>query len=239
MTIEKALITQSTSSRWLQTEVVTDSEGGLKCRFATVNEDHEILINHATCTVKYSELPTMKWKQEQALKSLADIRRLRERLADGQCDRFNSHMIYRMIATLADFDRGYRGLKEIVLDSKAMAAASKVDLGALERREDEDAIYSAHPAYVDSFSQSAGFVMNANERSDLEVECFVNHGWKSFQLYETLKADGDYESYVQMKSNGGSVWEGTLTVVKGNRVVAMFEGITVCPGRKSELVLFG
>lgn len=91
-----------------------------------------------------------------------------------------------MIATLADFNCGYRRLKEIFLDSEAMAVAGRIDFNASSTRQHNE-VYSAHLVYVDLLSQSAELVMNANKASNLEMKCFVNHWGKSFRLYEHLK----------------------------------------------------
>ncbi|OCL05426.1 ketoacyl-synt-domain-containing protein [Glonium stellatum] len=223
MAIEKALIAQPTGPQWLQTVVKVDHESKTRCEFSTVDDDWVVIVHHASCIIAYSDPPGSQWLEEQALRTHADIDQLRQGLATDKCYRFNTSMIYRMVATLADFDRGYRGLKEIVLNSEAMAAASKMDFSVIPHQDGE--VYCAHPAYVDSLSQSAGFVMNANEASDLEAECFVNHGWESFQLYEVLKPDELYQSYVQMAKGAANVWQGTLTVVSNEAVVAIFEGI--------------
>lgn len=136
-------------------------------------------------------------------------------------------MIYRMVGTLAEFDKDYRGLKEIVLDNDAMAAATKIDFSTVNPM--ADATFHTNPAYIDAFSQSGGFVMNANINSDLESECFVNHGWGSLQLYEALKPDEIYESYVQMVKKEGSIWKGALTIIQDDKVIGVFENITVSP----------
>lgn len=231
MTIERALIAQPArigSSQWLQTEVqVNCDDTELKFVFSSIGADGRVSVTHARCSLTYAAAANLNWMNERVSKTLENISSLQRCLTSESCYRFNSSMVYRMVAVLADFDRGYRGLKEVILDSNAMAAASKVDFSALPRREGET--YSVHPAYLDSLTQSAGFVMNANEASDLEVECFVNHGWEALTFFEPLRAFREYQSYVQMSQQAGSsgVWKGTLTVVSGDTLVAVIDGITV------------
>ncbi|KAK7992149.1 Type I Polyketide synthases (Type I PKS) [Apiospora saccharicola] len=230
MAIERALIPRSIGPQWLQTDISIEN-GVLKCLFATVRVETESLTTtHATCAVHFTEPPSSEWKHEQVSKTQAEISRLREGVAAGRGYRFSSNMVYRMVASLADFGRDYRGLDEVVLDSDIMAAASTVDLGRLPRRPGQS--YAAHPACVDAFSQAAGFVMNANEQSQIHVECFVNHGWDSLRIYETLDPDNQrYSSYVQMMQMEDSmVWQGTLTVVRENQLVAIFNGIKIQGG---------
>lgn len=136
---------------------------------------------------------------------------------------FNKSMIYKMVATLADFDPDYRALDEIVLDSSAMEASSIANFKDIKK----EGKFFTNPAYVDALSQSAGFVMNANDKSNLELEVFVNHGWNSFQLFEDLSPQKNYETHVAMVESSGRLWQGNIFVLDGDKVVALFEGITV------------
>lgn len=132
-------------------------------------------------------------------------------------------MIYKMVATLADFAPKYRSLDEIVLDSAGMEASSIASFGGIEN----EGKFFTNPGYIDALSQSAGFVMNANDQSDLGLEVFVNHGWESFQLFEKLTPDKRYETHVKMSDMSGKMWKGDITVLDEDRVIALFKGITV------------
>lgn len=132
-------------------------------------------------------------------------------------------MIYKMVGSLAQFDPNYRALEEIVLDSAAMEASSLVDFASIK----EEGIFHTNPAYIDALSQSAGFVMNANDQSNLEVEVFVNHGWGAFQLFQKLSPSKSYQTHVSMTEKKGNMWTGDIWVLDGDEVVALFEGIAV------------
>ena len=88
--------------------------------------------------------------------------------------------------------------------------------------------FHIHPAFVDALSQAAGFVINANESSNPDEEVFVNHGWKSFQLFEQLSDMKRYTTHVKMVEGPGKKWEGDVLVLDGDRVVACFGSIMVC-----------
>lgn len=155
---------------------------------------------------------------------------LRKGIETCQSYRFNKPMIYRMVDSLAQFDPDYRGLDEIILDSSAMDASSVVCFSSTKKKEDDgngNGKFSLHPAFIDVLSQSAGFVMNANENSNLEQEVFVNHGWSSFQLYEQLSEAKKYTTYVKMTAAENKEWRGDLIVLDGERPVASYKGITV------------
>lgn len=182
-------------------------------------------MHHASCTILYTRRPEAQWFRDHATETRLQIAQLRQGIADDRCYKFNQTMIYRMVATLANFDKAYRGLQEIVLDNIALAAATKIDFSKMNHM--ANATFDINPAYLDAFSQSAGFVMNANGHSDLEVECFVNHGWGSLQMYKALQSDVAYESYVQMVRKEGSIWQGTLTIIHEDEVIGVFGDITV------------
>ena len=148
---------------------------------------------------------------------------IRKGIGSGKAYIFNKPMIYKMVSTLAQFDPNYRALDEIVLDSSAMEASSVTDFSAVKK----NGKFHTHPAYIDALSQSAGFVMNANDRSNLEVEVFVNHGWKSFQLFEELSPQKRYQTHVVMLEKPGKMWNGDILILDEERVVASFKGIAV------------
>ena len=148
---------------------------------------------------------------------------MRKDLDNGKTYKFNSSMIYKMVATLADFDPKYRALEEIVLDSSSMQASSVAYFGGFERA----GVFHTNPAHIDALSQSAGFVMNANDGANLDVEVFVNHGWESFQLFEDLSPQKRYQTHVAMVEGSGKLWKGDMVVLDGSKVVASFKGIAV------------
>ena len=150
---------------------------------------------------------------------------LRKGLETGKTYLFNKPMIYKMVGTLAQFDANYRALDEIVLDSSGMEASSVANFGDIKG----DGKFHTNPAYIDALSQSAGFVMNANDRSNLDTEVFVNHGWRSFQLFEKLSPQKRYQTHVAMVEKPGKTWHGDMLVIDGDKVVASFKGIEVSP----------
>ncbi|KAH8754195.1 polyketide synthase module [Diaporthe sp. PMI_573] len=233
MVIEKALVVPPTSqkvSKWLQTEAkVASDQGSFMCTFSSLSADGVVSSKHAQCTVRYCASVSSAEVVEKTSQTKANIDSIRRRMRSGapNCFMFNSKMVYRMVAILAQFDRGYQGLKEVILDSNNMAAASKVNYSTLP--DCKGLSFTVHPAHLDSLIQSAGFVMNANEASDLEVECFVNHGWDALMLIEPLQADKEYECYVQMvrHTDGNGVWKGDMSVVCENTLIAVIKGITL------------
>ena len=179
--------------------------------------------DHATCEIRFQGQEALKELQQRAKSVRARINALRNGTDSGSTYIFNQAMIYKMVATLANFDPKYRALREIVLDSTNMDASSVADFGGIKA----EGKFHTNPAYIDALSQSAGFVMNCNDGADLDVEVFVNHGWQSFQLFEELSTAKKYQTHVAMVERNGKAWGGDLLILDGDRVVGAFKGIVV------------
>ena len=131
-------------------------------------------------------------------------------------------MIYKMVAAVAEFDCNYRAIDDIILDSDALEACGNVRYNC-----SDEGLFHTHPAILDALSQIAGFVMNANDSADLDKEVYVNHGWRSFEMFEPISAGKLYHTYVKMEPRPDNLWEGDIMVFDAGRVVACFKGITL------------
>ena len=178
---------------------------------------------HAHCSIRFMAKPQSRELELKVVDVRSRINELRTGIGSGRTQRFNKSMVYKMVSSLAQFNPEYRGIDEIILDSNAFEACSRVSFGGVKK----GGSFNTHPAYIDSLSQTGGFVMNANDGADLDVEVFVNHGWKSFQLFQEISPEKSYETYVQMKECEGKTWEGDVVVLDGDSVAAIFKGIIV------------
>ncbi|KAI9689779.1 MAG: Type I Iterative PKS [Bathelium mastoideum] len=230
MTIMKALIAAASGAQPLRTVVKLDaSKKTAECRFQSVEVGGKFKYDHATCAVRFRGPEVLENLEQQKDSVKARMATLRKGLASEKTYTFNKAMIYRMISPLANFDPKYRALDQIVLDSPAKEASSVVDFTGIK----EQGSFHTNPAFIDGLSQSAGFVMNCNDESDLDVEVFVNHGWKSLQLFEKISASTQYQTHVIMSEKSGKQWGGDVAIFDGDRVVGIFESIVLqgCPRR--------
>lgn len=185
-------------------------------------------MTHASCSVLLSDDPTIEHLDKLAESTKAQIDKLRKATVTDSAYRFNNSMIYRMVDSLAKFHKDFRGLQEVLLDSKEMAAASKIDLKKVKRSNSQK--FYVHPAHLDAFCQLAGFIMNANDNADLDREVFVNHGWDSLRLYEDINPTQIYYAWAQMARGKGAIWHGSLTILRDDKVVAEIQNINVSLG---------
>jgi noranthrone synthase len=128
------------------------------------------------------------------------------------------------MSNMAHFHPDYKLLDNLVLNEDDNEATSIMDFSL----SNADGTFAAHPAYVDAITQVAGFAMNANDKTDIDKEAFVNHGWESFQVYQPLVKNKVYEVYTRMEHNKtGDLVHGDIIVLDGNDVVAFFRGLSV------------
>jgi acyl carrier protein len=149
--------------------------------------------------------------------------RLRKGIESGSSLRVNGTQGYKLIATLAQFHPDYRAVDELVLDSDTFEALSKVNFGQVK----SVGSFSTHPAYIDVLTQTAGFVMNCKDSTDLETEICINHGWDSFQVYEEISPKKTYQTYARMAKSEGTIWKGDTVMFDGDKIVAYFKGVAV------------
>ncbi|KAF2229690.1 conidial pigment polyketide synthase PksP/Alb1 [Viridothelium virens] len=230
MTIMKALIATASGAQPVRTVIKLDaSKRTAECRFQSFEVGGKFKCDHATCVIRFRGTEVLQHLEQQKAGVKVRMANLREGLTPGKTYIFNRAMIYKMIASLANFDPKYRGLNQIILDSPAKEASSIVDFAGIK----EQGSFHTNPAFIDGLSQSAGFVMNCNDDSNLDVEVFVNHGWKSLQLFEKISTSKQYQTHVTMSEKAGKAWVGDVIIFDGDKLVGIFEGIVLqgCPRR--------
>ena len=181
------------------------------------------LQEHSRCVVRFKDRSLQQSLQEDAVNVKQKMQALRDGITTGATARFNRPMVYRAIRPLARFHDDYRAIDEIILDSNTLEAMSHISFGTVKK----GGTYHTHPAIIDSLTQSCGFTMNCNDSTDLDVEVFMNHGWGSFQIFETLDHDKKYVTYTRMAEGADKLWHGDVVIFDGEKVVAFFGQIAV------------
>lgn len=224
MLVEKALIPHSQGPQLLRTSAKVDwSKKSAACVFYSVNDQGKTTMEHAWCTLNFTDKAQLPIFQQKAPGYRSRIEALREGIMAGDSMRYSQTAGYKLIATLAKFHPDYRAIDEVVLDSNTLEAYSVVSFGQVKK----GGSFNCHPAYIDVLSQTAGFIMNGKDSTDLDVEIYVNHGWDSLQIFEELSPDKSYQTYVRMEQDEGSVFKGDTVMFDGDRVVAFFKGLAV------------
>ena len=152
--------------------------------------------------------------------------RMRAGCGEGSVSRFSGRSAYRLVSALAEFNPDYHCVDDVLFDSDNYESACRVSFGQMKKGGD----FFINPGAIDGLTQSAGFTMNANERTRLETDVFVNHGWTEFQLFEKINDDSQYWTYVKMTESGvDNLWTGDISVFTEGRPVALVRGVQVSP----------
>jgi noranthrone synthase len=178
---------------------------------------------HAYCTLQFKDRSRFEELRQKAPEYLSSMNRLVKGIESGTSTRFKSATAYKLVSSLAQFHPDYRGVEEVILDGDSLEAISTISFAKVKK----GGSFNTHPAYIDSLTQPGGFVMNAKDTTDLELEVFVNHGWESFQIYTDILPEKIYRIYVKMVHREGSIWAGDTVVFDGDNIVAFFKGIAV------------
>lgn len=194
----------------------------------TIQSDGKVIEQHANCQIRFPDLKATKSELEGlGIQAQTRAKALHGLVGDGgNTYRFSKSMIYKMIGKLADFDAKYRGLSGITLNNDTMEAAGTISFKDIP----DNGKWFTNPAFLDSFSQSGGFVMNGNDSVDLETELFVNHGWESMKIFNPkLDANTTYYSYVKMSEGKEKLWMGDVVIFDQHQtLVGILGGVSVC-----------
>ncbi|KAK1522186.1 beta-ketoacyl synthase [Colletotrichum costaricense] len=229
MHIQSALVANDVGLKQvLRTEAKFDAaKKSLFCTFSTLDGNDKVMEQHANCSISFTEIDETKSQFAQAV-SDAKIRMKAIQAqvgGDESTFRFSKSMIYKMVGQLADFDPKYRGLSAITLSNNTYEAAGTVSFKGIP----DNGKWFSNPAFLDSISQLAGFVMNANESVDLDKELFVNHGWESMKLFTPkLDANMTYHSYVKMTEGKDKLWSGDVIIFDQNEnLIGILGGVAL------------
>ncbi|RGP80519.1 polyketide synthase [Fusarium longipes] len=236
MTVTKALILRGDGSKQpIQAHAEADwSSQSVTIKFKSFDTKGK-LQDHSACVVRFKDRTHQEMLQSQAQRTKQKMQNLRDQITTGESARFNRPMAYRMIRPLARFHDDYRAIDEVVLNSETLEASSKISFGTVKR----DGDFHTHPAVIDALTQSCGFAMNCNDHTDIDVDVYMNHGWGSLELFETLDFDKHYTTYTQMHAGEEKLWYGDVTIFDGDRVVAFFGQIAIqgVPRRVLKVIL--
>ena len=224
MTIRKALIAKPEGTHPLQTTAEVDwTKKEARCRFSTFDAKGKPSVVHAQSIIRFCDESLRQRLQGHSANINQRIESLGASLESRAAERFNRTMVYKMIRPLAQFHQDYKTLYEVILNSQTLEATSKVDLKDVCA----GGSYHTHPGYIDGLTQSGGFIMNCNDTNDLDVEVFVNHGWGSFQMFETIDPNTIYTTYIQMFEDKDRMFRGDLIVFSEQGIAASYQGICV------------
>ncbi|RDW67205.1 type I polyketide synthase [Aspergillus mulundensis] len=198
--------------------------GEADAEFYSVTPEGQSQEQHAECSVAFPlASDAVQEAKDFGGPMLENIANLRERSNSSSCvQKLFGSTAYRLVSSLATYNKEYMGVAEIIMDSDTYTAAIKVQCCP----EANEGVYDVNPFLIDSCGQPAMFVMNGHEHADLEKEVCVNHGWSSMLFHRSLDASKAYEVYVDMsEALPEGIQTGNVFVFDGEEIVALIRGI--------------
>ncbi|KAI9744716.1 MAG: hypothetical protein M1818_001641 [Claussenomyces sp. TS43310] len=230
LVIDKALVPHGrgpqllrTSSKLEWSPKAAGATNSAKCTFYSVDAKGKTTTKHAWCTIRFEDKAQLAALQEKVPDYLAKIRRLREGIKTGKFVKYSKLSGYKLTRSVAEFHPDFKLLNDLIMDESTLEGCSALNFSQVK----SSGAFVAHPAYIDAITQVGGFVMNAKDSTDLDNEVYVNHGWESLQVYEEMKPDKTYETYVHMKAHDGGLFHGDTIMFDGNTIVAFFKGVSL------------
>lgn len=184
---------------------------------------------HATCQVRITANQT--WLQDWARSSYlvrSRVASLHKCVDEGEAHKMKRGIVYKLFASLVDYDSKYQGMQEVVLDSSELEATAKVSFQA------EDEGFYFNPCWIDSLGHIAGFIMNGNDNVQSKSQVFVNHGWDAMRCATKFTKGKTYQSYNKMQLANGTMYVGDTYILEEGKIVAIFEGVKVSLGQPNK-----
>ena len=176
-------------------------------------------VEHANCKVTYGN--TEEWLSEfervsYLIKSRIDALKAAEERGDAS--KIGRGLAYKLFNALVDYDRRYKGMESVILDSKTCEATAKV----VFQTSPEDGTFHTAPYWIDSVCHISGFIVNGTDAVDSREHVYISHGWGSLRFGERLDASKTYQTYIRMQSvKGTKMMAGDSYIFDGDRLIGI------------------
>jgi thioesterase domain-containing protein/acyl carrier protein len=130
-------------------------------------------------------------------------------------------MAYKLFKALVDYSPSYRGMEEVILDSKQTEATAKISFQTTE----QDGEFFMSPFWIDSLAHLSGFIVNATDTVNSDDFVYISHGWESIRISRTLSKDKTYRSYVRMQPAARNMSVGDVYIFEGEEIIGVVQGL--------------
>ncbi|RWA08120.1 hypothetical protein EKO27_g6972 [Xylaria grammica] len=174
---------------------------------------------HANCKVYFGEKQEWLGEFERVnylIRSRIDTLKAAEER--GEASKVGRGLAYKLFAALVDYDRRYRGMESVILDSATCEATAKI----VFQTTPEDGVFHTAPYWIDSVCHISGFIVNGTDAVDSREHVYISHGWGSMRFAERLDATKTYQSYIRMQNvSGTKMMSGDAYVFDGERLIGL------------------
>ncbi|KAI1500862.1 polyketide synthase [Biscogniauxia marginata] len=176
-------------------------------------------VEHAYCKVYIGD--SQQWLGEferisYLIKSRVDALKAAEQRGDAS--KIGRGLAYKLFSALVDYDRRYRGMESVILDSETCEATAKV----VFQTSPEDGNFHTAPYWIDSVCHISGFILNGSDAIDSREQVYISHGWGNMRFAERLSASKIYQSYIRMQNiKGTKMMSGDAYIFDGDRLIGI------------------
>ncbi|KAI1438414.1 polyketide synthase [Xylaria sp. CBS 124048] len=176
-------------------------------------------VEHAICKVSFGN--NEEWLGEfdrvsYLIRSRIDSLKAAEER--GEASKIGRGLAYKLFSALVDYDRRYRGMESVILDSATCEATAKI----VFQTSPEDGVFHTAPYWIDSLCHISGFIVNGTDAIDSREQVFISHGWGSMRFAERLDASKTYQSYIRMQNiKGTKMMSGDAYVFHGEKLIGI------------------
>ncbi|KAH8885025.1 polyketide synthase [Thozetella sp. PMI_491] len=195
-----------------------------KCEFYSVTPSGRTTTVHAWATMYFADRSKQRSLQTGQGSHVSRIQRLRTDASRGKLVHHTKASGYDLMDSVAQFHPDFKLLDDMILDNATLEAISTLDASDISLPKPGER-YAVHPGWVDAVSQIGGFVVNAQDAINLDIEVFITHGWESLQVYSPIKRDVVYHCLSEMHPDGDEFYRGDTIVLDGEQVVCFIKGV--------------
>ncbi|CAI7612196.1 unnamed protein product [Penicillium discolor] len=220
MMVPKPLIAKGGKQLFRVSATANWAEESANVQVWSVTPEGKKILDHASCNIKFFDPSPyeLEWKRSSYLIKRS-VEHLQESTISGQAHRMKRGMVYKLFASLVDYDENYKSMREVILDSEQHEAT------ALVKFEAPPGNFHRNPFWIDSIGHLSGFIMNASDNTDSKNQVFVNHGWDSMRCLKKFDSSVTYRTYVRMQPWKDSIWAGDVYMFEGDDIVAVYGGV--------------
>ncbi|KAI8633749.1 polyketide synthase [Xylariaceae sp. FL1651] len=174
---------------------------------------------HANCKVHFGN--NQEWLGEfervnYLIRSRIDA--LRDAEQRGEASKIGRGLAYKLFTALVDYDRRYRGMESVILDSKTCEATATVKFQTTP----EDGVFHTAPYWIDSLCHISGFIVNGTDAVDSREHVYISHGWGNMRFAKRLEATKTYQTYIRMQNvKGTKMMSGDAYVFDGDEIIGI------------------
>lgn len=225
---------QPAEGQWLEMETtleVPDSSSGdiidatSHCVFRKIKPDGKKFEDLAECTIQFEFYYNWlgEWSNQTGLLQtmIANLRTRVRTETSGDVQLMHKNKAYDLFRSFVDYGPKYQNMAEVVCDTKALEATSRLEL----QTDSEDYV---GPYYLDASCHVSGFVCNTADEG-IKKNAYISHGFDGMKITPRFNPypGADIQNYVHMKPmpEDSSILEGHVYILQDGEIVGLWEGV--------------